>query len=373
MTTHQELNVRAAGASGDGRQDETPVFQGLIDLAAESQGTVVVPAGRYRVGQLRLRPNVGLTGLPTYSWKGSGGAVLQLADPNAECLLDLTGALGARIDGLCLDGMQLGTQVHGILVAKPDYGSTEDNPLIERCKVSRFTGDGVRLSRIWCFRVRGNMLSENGGHGLAVRGWDGFVLDNWFSFNGGAGFSTIGENNAITMTGNRIEWNPRGGVRIENGSHYNIVGNYIDRCGPGILFVATDDHVVDESRIVGRVGYSAITGNMLYRSGRPLWSRGQPDASAHLVLRGVRGVTVTANTMVVGRDDENNAGSFGYSTEVNWSPDCGMVIERLRNVIIKDNVMDAGAVRELVLDRGGHGEGVLIRDNIGELFKERRT
>ena len=136
---------------------------------------------------------------------------------------------------------------------------------------------------------------------------------------------------------------------------------------------ATDDHVVDESRIVGRVGYSAITGNMLYRSGRPLWSRGQPDASAHLVLRGVRGVTVTANTMVVGRDDENNAGSFGYSTEANWSPDCGIVIERLRNVIIKDNVMDAGAVRELVLDRGGHGEGVLIRDNIGELFKERRT
>jgi hypothetical protein len=217
------------------------------------------------------------------------------------------------------------------------------------------------------------MFSENGGHGLAVRGWDGFVLDNWFSFNGGAGFSTIGENNAITMTGNRIEWNPRGGVRIENGSHYNIVGNYIDRCGPGILFVATDDLVVDESRIVGRVGYSTITGNMLYRSGRPLWSREQPDASAHLVLRGLRGVTVTANTMVVGRDDENNAGSFGYSTEANWSPDYGIVLERLRYVIIKDNVLDAGAVRELVHDCGGHGPGVVLQDNVGELFQRREN
>lgn len=44
-----------------------------------------------------------------------------------------------------LDGGNLGNGIHGILVAKPDYCTTEDSPLIERSKVFRFTGDGVRL------------------------------------------------------------------------------------------------------------------------------------------------------------------------------------------------------------------------------------
>ena len=290
-----------------------------------------------------MHPNTGITGSPTYAWKGNGGSTLKLIDPAAACLLDLTLAIGARVNGLCLDGQHLGDGAHGILVDKPDYGTTEDSPLIEGCKVSRFSGDGLRLSRIWCFRVRGNMFSENKGHGLSVRGWDGFVLDNWLSLNGGAGYASIGENNAVTITGNRIEWNQLGGLRILNGSHYNITGNYIDRSGPGILFAATPDNLVVTNRIVGRVGYTSITGNMIYRSGRPLWNRPGEDCSAHIVLIGSRGVTVTGNTMVAGLDDENNEGSTGFSREENWSPEYGVVAEGLRNVVIKDNVMDSGA------------------------------
>jgi hypothetical protein len=88
------------------------------------------------------------------------------------------------------------------------------------------------------------------------------------------------------------------------------------------------------------------------------------------VLVGARGVTVTANTMVAGLDDENNEGSTGFSKEENWSPDYGVVVQGLRNVVIKDNVMDSGALRELILDRGGHGPGVLIKDNPGERFQK---
>ena len=368
MNQSYEINVKQAGAKGDGITDDTAVFQKMIDLAAETHGTVIVPSGRYLVGTLKLHPHVGLVGFPTYAWKGSNGSVLILADANAKCLLDLTLAIGARLDGLCLDGGNLGNGIHGILVAKPDYGITEDSPLIERCKVSQFTGDGVRLDRIWCFRVRGNMFSENRGHGLSVRGWDGFVLDNWLSKNGGAGYSSIGENNAVTMTGNRIEWNEQGGICVLNGSHYNITGNYIDRCGPGILFAAAEDYKPDMSRIVGRVGYSTITGNMIYRSGRPDWDRDRPFASAHLVLRGVQGVTVSANTLVVGRDDENNPGSLGYSERENWSPEVGVVLESLKNVVVRDNVMDAGATQQLILDLGNHSPGVVIEGNPGDLF-----
>ena len=364
-----KFNVKHAGATGDGKTDDTAVFQKLLDLAAESQATVEVPPGTYCVGSLKMHSYPGITGSPAYAWKGNGGSTLKLIDPSASCLLDLTLAIGARINGLCLDGRYLGDGVHGILVDKPDYGTTEDSPLIEGCKVSRFSGDGVRLSRIWCFRVRGNMFSENKGYGLSVRGWDGFFLDNWLSLNGGAGYASIGENNAVTITGNRIEWNQLGGLRILNGSHYTITGNYIDRCGPGILFAATPDNPVVTSRIVGRVGYTSITGNMIYRSGRLIWNRPGEDCSAHIVLTGARGVTVTGNTMVAGLDDENQ-GSAGFSGEENWSPDYGVVAQGLRNVVIKDNVMDSGALKELILDRSGHGPGVIIKDNPGELFQK---
>ena len=154
--------------------------------------------------------------------------------------------------------------------------------------------------------------------------------------------------------------------------HQLIGSNFIERPlpGPGILFAATPDNPVVTKRIVGRVGYTSITGNMIYRSGRPLWNRPGKDCSAHIVLTGARGVTVTGNTMVAGLDDENNEGSTGFSTVEAWSPEYGVVAEGLRNVVIKDNVMDSGALKELILDRGGHGPGVIIKDNPGELFQK---
>ncbi|MEI8309358.1 MAG: right-handed parallel beta-helix repeat-containing protein [Verrucomicrobiota bacterium] len=361
------FNVRKAGAKGDGVSDDTSAFQSLLDLAGECEGTVEVPPGKYLLSSLKVRPHTAMVGYPTYAWKGCAGSVLELADPQATCLLDITLAIGARIDGLCLDGMDLGRDIHGILVDKPDYGHTEDSPLIERCKVTRFTGDGIRLSRIWCFRVRGNMCSNNHGHGLWVRGWDGFVLDNWLSMNRGAGYAALEENNAITFTGNRIEWNEQGGIVILNGSHYNITGNYIDRCAPGVRFEKTPDYIENPARIVGRVGYSTLTGNIFYRCGKPEWLRGRPGADCHLLLCGVRGLTITGNTFVAGRDDESNPGSLGYSSEPNWSPANGIVIEALRNVTIRDNVMDAAALQQLVVDLGGHGPGVVLGDNPGEL------
>ena len=82
------------------------------------------------------------------------------------------------------------------------------------------------------------------------------------------------------------------------------------------------------------------------------------------------GFPKSRNTMVAGLDNENNEGSMGFSKEENWSPDYGVVAQGLRNVVIKDNVMDSGALKELILDRGRHGPGVIIKDNPGEHFQE---
>jgi hypothetical protein len=57
--------------------------------------------------------------------------------------VDITGADGATIEGLPLEGGRLGN-AHGILLDRPDCGKQEDAFRIERCQVARFRGDGPR-------------------------------------------------------------------------------------------------------------------------------------------------------------------------------------------------------------------------------------
>ncbi|MCC7409931.1 MAG: right-handed parallel beta-helix repeat-containing protein, partial [Phycisphaeraceae bacterium] len=206
------FNVRDFGAIGDGKTDDSAAIRRAIDAAAEKQATVFVPPGEFMAAGLKLHPHTGIMGHPTWSFREPGGSILRLSDPGAKCLLDITGAFGATVHGLCLHGGGLGQGVHGILIDKPEYGKEEDTPRIERCKVSRFTGDGVHLGRVWCFSVRHCMLDHNDGAGLSARGWDGFVLDNWLSGNKGPGYLGDTENAAITFTGNRVEWNGGGGL-----------------------------------------------------------------------------------------------------------------------------------------------------------------
>ena len=350
--TSLRFDIGEFGAVGDGRSDNTAALQRAIDAAAAAQGTLWIPPGVYCTGTLRWRPHVGMRGEPTWSFGDFGGSILRLNDAAASCLLDLTGAIGATLDGVCLDGGGLGSGVHGVLVAKPDYGKTEDTPRIERCRISRFSGDGVHLQRIWCFSIRHSMISHNAGHGVWVRGWDGFLLDNWLSLNNGAGYAAFEENLSITLTGNRIEWNRGGGIVSRGGGHYNVTGNSIDRSGgPGIWFAP---------RLNTFCSVVAITGNVVYRSGRPEWCPADDAyASCHIRLEGCRGLTCCGNTMNASMDDRGQG---------LLSPRFGMVLDGLRDCVVKDNTLYHACAERLVVDRGGHNEGTVIRDNTGTVF-----
>lgn len=248
------LNVRQFGAKGDGKNDDTKSIQRTIDTAAARGGAVFLPPGVYQSAELQMRPHVSLTGIPAWDYEYGFGSVIRLADERAQCLLNITGAFGATIDGLALDGGKLGAGVHGIWLNKPDYGKQEDAFRIERSQIANFSGDGVRLTRAWCFSIRHSMIAYNAGAGISLRGWDGFFLDNWLSGNLGAGFAAREQNASCTFTGNRIEWNGEG-ILIVGGDGYNITGNFFDRartCGLAIL---------------GGQQIS-ITGNFLKRSGK---------------------------------------------------------------------------------------------------------
>jgi hypothetical protein len=243
------------------------------------------------------------------------------------------------------------------MLDKPDFGQHEDTICIERCRIGNFTGDGLHLSRIWVFSIRQSMVCHNKGNGLMYRGWDGFVMDNWFSGNGLAGIGAYEENSSCTFTGNRIEWNRQHGMILRSGHAYNITGNYFDRTsGPALALVPRDEKHPTSRSIT-------VTGNVIYRSGAP---HGGPFADAYQSCQarfeGVDGLTCVGNTFEVGKDDNGR----GVVT-----PDYCFVVKGMSNSVIMGNVMARGAIKELIADLGGHaaGDGFIMKDNPGNVVK----
>ncbi len=345
------LNVSDFGAKGDGKADDTLAIQKALDAAGKINGSVLIPEGTFICSELKVPAGIGIYGLPAWSYRDGMGTILKLKDSKSSCLLNITGAFGVYLNGLCLHGGDLEGGIHGILVNKPDYGKQEDTPRIDTCRVEHFTGDGIRLERIWCFCVRHCHCMSNKGCGLRIRGWDGFILDNWFSGNGKAGFGAYDENNATTVTGNRIEWNREGGIVLYGGSHYNITGNYIDRSGRSALALLP-------GKRNQRCHTLAVTGNVLYRSGKPDWEKEDEYDSSHARFEHISGLTFTGNAFTTGRDD----GGRG-----SWSPDYGIVMKGLEYSVIADNVLYNGMLKQMIVDQGEHGEDVIVKDNVGSL------
>ena len=351
------FNVLDFGAVPDGKTDSTESFQKAIDEAGKVFGTVIVPPGEYLCDSLKMRPRTGIQGYPSWSYRNtqgfsdglSGGSVIRLLSGDNKCQLDITGAYGVTVKGLCFNGCNLGEDICGILIDKNDYGNEEDTPRIEDCKIGFFTGDGIRFFRIWCFSIRHNYIHSNKKNGLYIAGWDGFILDNWLSGNRGYGICGEGPdgNAAIIVTANRIEWNQKGGIYIKDGNTWNINGNSIDRSGGPAIYIA-------EGRLASH--NITVTGNIFNRSGAP-WRKDMPEyESSHVWLEHCYNIVCTSNTMLVGRDD----GAKG-----DFSPDYGIVARKLKNSVVKDNVGQNAAVKKFLVDLGEHGENAGIEDNFG--------
>lgn len=207
-------------------------------MRGAGQGTVWFPPGQYRCGMLQLRIHVGLAGAPTWAYRRHDGTVLRLNNPQVKCLLNLCGAVGARVSGLAFDGCDLGQNVHGIYIDGMGH-NTEDTLVIENCRVASFTGDGAHLEHAWGYTVRDSLFHHNAGDGVMISHWDGWIHDNIMIGNGKFGLAGRSPTASTTITGNRIEWNAHGGILFEGGNHYNVCSNFIDRSGgPGIVMRA---------------------------------------------------------------------------------------------------------------------------------------
>ncbi len=349
------FDITAYGAVGDGRTDCTEAIQKALDDAALCRGVVTVPPGTYLTGKLRMGKGVSLEGHSAWSFRSFGASVFELNDPAADCLLDITGAFGCAVRGMSLNGKRLGSGVHGVKLYWDKYngGAEEDTPTFDDCRIGNFTGDGVHLEHIWCFSVRHSMICFNAGAGLYIDGWDGFVLDNWFSGNARGGMTGGPCAASITATGNRVEWNRLAGFYLPHANCCNFTGNYFDRSGGPALVLG-----------VPGGGASAIsaTGNLIYRSGKPYENAEHqplpfkdPFDNAHVRMTGCEDVVLTGNTFRLGRDD----GGRGV-----LSPAYTVVIQNSHHCIVKENVWANGCLTEGIVELDGNHD-LLLGDNLG--------
>ncbi|MCI8387625.1 MAG: hypothetical protein HFE63_04075 [Clostridiales bacterium] len=345
------FDITAYGAVGDGVTDCTQAIQAALDAAASCRGVVTVPPGIYATGKLHMGVGVSLEGHSAWSFRSFGSSVFLLNDPTADCLLDITGAFGCSIRGMSLNGQRLGNGIHGVKLYWDKYngGSEEDTPTIDDCRIGCFTGDGVRLEHIWCFSVRHSMLCFNRGAGLYIDGWDGFIMDNWFSGNSRGGIAGGPCVASITATGNRVEWNRLAGFYLPNVNCCNFTGNYFDRSGGPALILGAKD---------GSATSLSISGNLIYRSGKPAEDADHnylpfddPFDSSHVHMIKGENITMTGNTFRLGRDD-GGVGAF--------SPDYAIVIEDSHHCIVRDNVWYTGCL----------SEGIVIRDGCHDLITD---
>jgi hypothetical protein len=346
------FNVLDFGAVSDNKTDCTAAFQTALDKAGEVRGLVIVPPGEYLCNQLKMHPFTCIEGTSTYTYlskEGSGGSRIKLHSANNECLLDITGAKGVRVKGLCLEGGNIGEGIHGVMLNKKQNndGTGEDVPVIEYCRVTQFTGNCVHLHNVWVFTIRHSFLLFSKKNGLYFRGWDGFLLDNWFTGNAGAGIMTD-DACSVTCTANRIEWNGYG-IHISDGCSWNITGNYIDRCSQNGIFLGGGKRAVH---------HMTMTGNIFYRCGAGL---SKDYSNAHVFFDYCMSIIFTSNTLKAGRDDFND-GVF--------KPNYGIVLRKLKNSIIANNTGQDGCLKEFIVDLGDHGENVKIADNFGSVFNE---
>jgi hypothetical protein len=292
------LDARKLGAAGDGATDDTLALQRALDAAAAAGGGVFVPPGVYLTKELHVRPGTALIGVPAWNYSGPSGSVLRLKDADSTCLLNLTEARGASIEGLALDGRDLGTKIHGIFTNRTRFADHEDGFRIDRCQVARFSGDGANLSCAWCFSVRHSMLAYNKGDGLNLRGWDGFLLDNWFSGNERAGFAARLENASVTFTANRVEWNGEENMLVTGGDGYQITGNFFDRAGtfgialrrgksPCTQFTLTGNYIKRSGKLAGREATSRRSSSWTDARASPA----SETASGRAVTTATRGPT----------------------------------------------------------------------------------
>ena len=344
------FNVKEFGAKGDGTTPDSDAIQKALDEAGKVQGTAYFPSGNYKCHDLKVHPYTTVLAVPQWAYGPGQGAILTIDSEDADCVLDISQGFGCHIRGVTLRGTRNAKKIqHGIFQNHPsEFSKRENSPIIDEVSVNGFSGHGMYLLRIWVFIIRHSIFMSNGGHGVCIYGWDGFVHDNQFANNGKSGFGSEQEGSMVMFTANRVEWNKEYGLHLERSYAWNVTGNNFDHnWGAGIH--------------INRVSNSTFTGNVFRRNGNDATKLMEgEDESCHMIIQGCRGISVTGNTGGAGRDDRGQgAPKPNYAF---WMKDnnCSTIVA---------NAFSRGYLKGLTVDKGGNVNDFVFQFNVGSIFE----
>jgi parallel beta-helix repeat protein len=346
-------NVRDFGAAGDGKTDDTKAILKAIESLPQIGGVVYFPPGHYLTRTVPGKSFVTFQGNASWGYRSGGSTVISPVSGDLTSLFDLKGSIGTRLVGLTLDGMNKGKEMHGVYSKHP---GTEQNIVIDDCRIMSFTGSGIRLDNAWVFNIRHSIIMGNKLSGIDGSGsYDGWILDNQIAANGRGGLYAT-KFATVTMTGNRIEWNHDGGIVLGPDSANTLqISNctFDQNYGPGISIVASKS---GQPYVSG----NSITGNIFRHNGY----QQEPGSGldCHLRLENVSGTAVTGNSMI-GWPSSKDA-----RRKSPQSPARAIILRALTDSVVANNTLFQAASRELIVDEGGHTNSV-IRDNTGSLWK----
>lgn len=136
-----EVNVKATGAIGDGKADDTAAFEKAIALTKEKGGTVKVPPGKYRITRTLVLKTQTLLGAQAGAYVSDEQALPTII-PEAK-------------DGPCIRLLN-GGSVHGMQIFF-DWGTAKPSP---RPAAIELSGVGCRVTEIKIFGAWDGIMAD---------------------------------------------------------------------------------------------------------------------------------------------------------------------------------------------------------------------
>lgn len=324
------VNVRALGASGNGRSDDTSAFRQAIRNVGSSGGIIFVPPGTYRVGALDSPGNVSWVGVPGASvLRQNGGPYLISASRVANVSFqDLTfdGNRGGRIDAavvvvqdgarrVSIDGCTI-QRGAGSGVAVVDAACSITNCLIQ--DVGFF---GVVVNSRQDVRIVGNEIVNIGNKGIyafrprreAVRL---IIADNFISRvradAGGDGpygnAVNIYRADDVLVQGNHVANCKFSGIRVAESNGCRIIANHFTAVRDTVIYIEfgasraiiTSNHIVDcPHRAIGITNLNSgghmtvCTSNVIKNTGyEAIFAEADTIVQSNIIDGAVHGVVV---------------------------------------------------------------------------------
>lgn len=230
------ISAADLGVKPNAKGDQSAAFRKAIAQASERGGALLLPAGIYRLSDIRIDRPIALLGI-------RGLTTLVAAKETGIFAIE---AGSVTLDGIAFEGQgDAAESEHDLVSARASPGLT-----VQNCSFGNFTGNGLVLTQC-SGRVTHNSASNIGRTGI-------FALDSTGLAITGNDLQDIGNNgiqvwtseqrpDGTIVSGNRIER-----VRYDNGGS--------GQNGNGIVVFRAGNVIVSQNR-VSDCGYSAIRNN----------------------------------------------------------------------------------------------------------------